>query len=222
MFNDFDLCVKTLEFASKIIGSKHDVVVNTNIHRKNPDFFDSVDDIYVIKAKPKITLSCIIRLFEYMRSQFDIDIYWQMKYLLIYDFKYNKKLKRYYVVLKTCDIFVYMHHHCAYIPLGVLNFAKSVIGLKQNVIVNSGIYNHMFIEDCDKFGLNVLDDLYDLFGNADKIIDIYDVIDLLKEFSQQFNHMYDLDTGRNYSFENFFIEHMDGNSVVTWRVYWGS
>ena len=79
----------------------------------------------------------------------------------------------------------------------------------------------MYKGDCDKFGLNVLDDLYDLFGNADKKIVIDDIIDLFKEISQQFNYIYDLNTGRCYFFQKFIIDHMDSNSVVTWRVRWG-
>ena len=109
MSDNFDFCIKSLLFASKIIGLNHDVVVNTNIYRKNlcqcdlddNPILDTDNDFYTIKANPKITVNSIAKLFEHIKYQFATCP--DPLYTYISDFKYNKKLDRYYLTLSDSD-----------------------------------------------------------------------------------------------------------------------
>jgi hypothetical protein len=98
----------------------------------------------------------------------------------------------------------------------ILKFAKKIVGLDKNVILDSGVFEHNIFDDD-----NILDksrDIIEIFGNEDKPIELDDVIDAFKEMNKQFKYMErkNLD-GRSYCFEG--IHHKKGNK---YEIHWGS
>lgn len=225
MINELELGIKTLEFASKIIGLDHDIVVNTNIYRKNlcqydldddPDF-DTSHDLYTIKADPKITVMDVLKLFIYMQIQFkSLADFNEPLYYYIADIKFNKNLNRYFIKLVTDDDTAYFFGLGANIPVEFLKFTHHVIGLKRYVVFDSGIYKRIDKSVREKLNLKTRFDMYDLF--YDKKYNIADVIDMFSDINQQYLSVYKCADSGSY----FVSIRSDSVLSNSWYIRWES
>lgn len=251
MLNDFELCIKTLLFASDLIGCNHDIVVNTNVFRKNctqHDFDNNSklnpdDDIYIIEANPKITISSVIDLFEHIESQFNALrgplVTFSDSFILfdhvdslrkklsgpsvayISSFNFNKKLNRYFIKLVSCEDIDGHYSSGGYAPLHVLKFAKSVLDLEQNILFNSGIHDHLFSDDRKKFNLNKYDDFIGLSGKYNNKISLNDIVDLFIKLFANFTYVHSRGISRSFYFEGIHFNcHIKG--IPCWSIRWGS
>ena len=173
-------CIKTLDFVTKILNSKYNIAINTNIYNENLDE-DSGEinhdkDLYVIKAKSntksKIILNDIINLFKHMEKQIDeVDNFYRYNenncplYIYFCGFKYDKNTKIYNAKFKHRDELKIFYKDGMFSSIKTLEFANIVVGLKHNVMFNSRVYNHLI----NRKNLSLRDDFHELSGNVDPV-----------------------------------------------------
>ena len=219
-------CLQILEFIKNIIASPKSVKINTNIFYKNindgqNDLYHN-EDLYKIStgAKNKISYCEIMKLFKHMNKQFKkIENYDLDEYIYISNFKYNERKKMYKVKLinrdeiDECEWYTYGVNNC----IAILRFIQKIIGLKNDIIVNSGIYSLLEVY---KFDLDKRDDLHILFGNADKKITLDDIYDLFIDIDSQFKI---IDEKKLINTDFFHFEGIDvpyKNDPLNCMIYW--
>lgn len=91
-----------------------------------------------------------------------------------------------------------------------LLFAKSIIGLKKNITIDSGIFKHLI----DDEPFDESKDIIEIFGNEDKEIDLDDVIEVFEEMQKQFDEIGD--NGRSYYFEGIKCDKSENEYHISW------
>lgn len=226
--NEIYPCLRAIEFMKNIIGGIHNVTIDTNIYYININDGEynlyHHEDIYTIHAgqKNKITFCKIMKLFEHMDEQFeailDCDLDFE-EYIYLSDFKYNKRKNIYEVKLKNYDELNRPYTYGIYNCIDTLEFIQKVIGLKNDVMFNSEIYSHVL--DCsEEDNLDRRDDLYILFGNANKKITLDDVYDLFKDMELQFDIINEKKISRSFYFEAIKID--NNKKSLTYKIFWDS
>jgi len=222
-------CIKALDFASKIVDLKRNIIVNTNIYNKNfnndDDEIDFTEDLYIIEtnANSKISLNDIIKLFNHMEKQIykiecQTNDYNELIYVFFNGFKYNKRTKIYEAKFRHRDEIKDFYQSGMRMSIKTLEFANNVVGLRFNIAFNSNIYKHLL----DTSEINPYEDFHELYGNSDKKISIDDVYDVFVEINHQFkNPKCD---ERSYHLENIRIdeEFISRNGTPIFCISWGS
>ena len=94
---------------------------------------------------------------------------------------------------------------------------KKIIGLKRNIIIDSGIFKHNIL-DYDHL-LDESKDIIEIFGNEDKPIELDDVIDAYTEMQNQFNEIKEKSLeGWSYFYEGMTYYPTTG----MYHIHWGS
>ena len=229
MRTDICSCLKILEFIKNIIASTKSVKINTNIFYKNindgqNDLYQH-EDLYKINTGPKNKISyCeIMKLFKHMNKQFKkIENYDLDEYIYISNFKYNERKKIYEVKLikrdkiDECEWYTYGVYNC----IAILKFIQKIIGLKNDVTVDSAIYSWLL--ETGEFDLDERDDLHILFGNADKKITLDDIYDLFMDIDSQFKILDEKLVDHNFLyFEGIDVPDKDEplNCMICWSFY---
>lgn len=101
--------------------------------------------------------------------------------------------------------------------LEVLKFAAKIVGLRRNVVIDSGIFKHYFGEG-EEF-LDKSRDMIEIFGNEDKEIELEDVVDAFQEMENQFNELWrNYTRGRSYCYEGIRYN----KAKKRYEIMWGS
>lgn len=232
MSYDMYPCLKTLEFVKDVLGGSRRIIIDTNIFSLNinngeNDLYHH-EDLYIIDAssKNKITLEKIIKLFKFMENQFvSIPIHHMDEYIFFNGFNYNKREKIYHVLLNDREETEPYYTHGVYCSLYALEFVQKILGLKRNIYINSGIYDHVWHDE--DYGLDKNEDFHIIFGNTDKKITIDDIYDLFDDMHKQLIIVDEKNTGRSFCFEGIKIDknkynHINESNVIQYRICWGS
>ena len=204
-------CHQTLQFYKQLIGLET-ATIDTNIYRTyRPD--KRAKDIYVIQPQTTIKVTDVANVYKYMKRQIakvGVNVN-------TYGFQYIYKRDVYRAVIESVDGADYNVNDAIYVS----KFLQQVIGRKTNIVINSNIVFHA--DDTDnEYNLDVADDRHELFGNADKKIDIDDVIDLFNGFQEQLDALDAKDVGRSFFFEGVSGPFVGNDVAVPHHVHWGS
>lgn len=184
MTSDIRSCLVAIKFIKEIYKSDQVITVDTQIYRKN-NFYTTYGDLCQIAPESDrgINFDDILKLFVHMKHQFDnvTD-----DYLWISDIRYVKMKKMWVVFLKK---YVPVNTNGADILIYVLDFIKQVYGLRNNVMLDSCIYYQLDSHNLDSHKFDLNNDIYELFGNADKKISIDDVQDLFTDVAAQMENV---------------------------------
>jgi hypothetical protein len=233
MSYDMYPCLKTIEFVKNIIGLTCNITVDTNIFSMNITDGENgnhhCEDIYVIEAssKNKISIDKIINLFKHMKYQiecfeelFDVYAYFD-------GIKYNKQRKIYEILLKDRKSINPFYNLGATNCIYALEFTQNILGLKKNVLINSNIFSHIFPWEHKEYGLDTSEDMYMIYGNADKKITIDDIYDLFNDMHSQLIIIDEKNIGRSYCLEGIKIDnehykHLSKPNTIQYSIRWGS
>lgn len=233
MLDRIKSCLGLINFIKNILGQHEIVTIRTK-------FFDNSDTQYKysFKIRPHdkrgITIHGIVKTFELIRSQSNKIRNEQIERLWMRNFGFCEDSSIYVLFLAPEHEGSREYDDSVINAFQILNFLQDVIGLKQNITFNSNIYASANCDD--RFGFDLLDDYYEIFGNADKKITIDDIYDIFVEMKSQMKKHNEAQSDadrRYYHFEGFFIdiddeepypESFPKNSIrysIEWCAVWG-
>jgi hypothetical protein len=96
----------------------------------------------------------------------------------------------------------------------VLDLAIKLVGLKKNIIIDSGIYGHL-LDDFD--GIDADEDIFIIKGSEEKPINLEDIKKVFKKMQMQFNTMEEKGIdGRTYCYSGIRYNFLDKRYNVSW------